>query len=398
MKKDKVLSTLFVISRWFVGIVFLFSSFSKGVDPMGTSYKIQEYMTAWSIGSLSFEWALPLATFLSISMIALEFLTGMLLITNCCRKLSAWVLMLLMTFFTVTTLIDAITNKVTDCGCFGDMIKLTNWETFWKNVVLMIFTVCIFICRNMPKKKKTFERDILVFVFSIAIIVAFQLYNIANEPILDFRSWKIGNRMMPEEKGEVKSYLIYKNKQTGEQQEITSEQLMEYYQDINWQNTWEFVDSKIVDPNEIYADGFSMMSVDGVDYAKEIISSEEPIFIITIHHLDKVGKKGINKIQHVYNYVKDKGINTMLLVSISYTPEEVEAFIEANIPDGIEYYYADEKAIETMLRSNPGFILLKESVVLGKWHYNNSGDILNMSTEDIQDLDIMINKNKSSEQ
>jgi NDP-sugar pyrophosphorylase family protein len=123
-----------------------------------------------------------------------------------------------------------------------------------------------------------------------------------------------------------------------------------------------------------------------------------PVFIITIHHLDKVGKKGINKIQHVYNYVKDKGINTMLLVSISYTPEEVEAFIEANIPDGIEYYYADEKAIETMLRSNPGFILLKESVVLGKWHYNNSGDILNMSTEDIQDLDIMINKNKSSEQ
>ena len=171
MKNEKTIQILVTISRWIVGVTFLFSSFSKGVDPLGTSYKIQEYMTAWSVGSLSFDWALPLATFLSIAMITLEFLVGVLLITNCYKKLAAWILMLMMIFFTVTTFIDAVTNKVTDCGCFGDLVKLTNWETFWKNVVLMVFTVIIFIYRNIPKKKKTFERDFIISLFAIILVI-----------------------------------------------------------------------------------------------------------------------------------------------------------------------------------------------------------------------------------
>ena len=367
---------LWQISRWFVGAVFLFSSFSKGVDPLGTSYKIQEYMTAWSIGSFSFEWALPLATFLSVSMITLEFLIGVLLITNCYKKLSAWLLLLMMTFFTVTTLIDAITNKVTDCGCFGDMVKLTNWETFWKNVVLMVFTIYIFLCRNMPSRRKTFERDILVTLSAIVIAVVFQLYNISNEPILDFRSWKVGNRMMPEQRGEVKTYLVYKNKTTGQTQEFPSENLMEYYKDTTWATQWEFVDSKIIDPNEIYADGFSMMGTDDIDYAKDIIGSADSLLIATIHHLNDVTPKGIASLQKVNKYAQDKGIYMVYLVSISSPAEEVEAFLAENQLDNAEYYYADEKAIETMLRSNPGFILLKDSEVLAKWHHSNSDDFI----------------------
>ena len=376
MGKDKIKILLWHISRWFVGAVFLFSSFSKGVDPLGTSYKIQEYMTAWSIGSFSFEWALPLATFLSVSMITLEFLIGVLLITNCYKKMSAWLLLLMMTFFTVTTLIDAITNKVTDCGCFGDMLKLTNWETFWKNVVLMVFTIYIFLFRNMPNRKKTFERDILVTLFAIAIAVVFQLYNISNEPILDFRSWKVGNRMMPEQRGEVKTYLVYKNKSTGETQEFLSENLMDYYKDTAWAAQWEFVDSKIIDPNEIYADGFSMMGTDDIDYAKDIIGMTDSLLIATIHHLDDVTPKGISSLQKVNKYAQDKGIYMVYLVSISSSIEEVEAFLIENQLDNAEYYYADEKAIETMLRSNPGFILLKDSEVLGKWHHSNTDELI----------------------
>ena len=377
MEKDKIKIFLWHISRWIVGLVFLFSSFSKGVDPLGTSYKIQEYMTAWSIGSISFEWALPLANFLSVSMIALEFLVGVLLITNCYKKMSAWLLFLMMTFFTITTLIDAITNKVTDCGCFGDMVKLTNWETFWKNVVLMVFTVYIFLFRNTPNKKKTFERDILVTLSAIVIAVGFQLYNISNEPVLDFRSWKVGNKMMPEQRGEVKTYLVYKNKTTGETQEFLSENLMDYYKDTSWVAQWEFVDSKIIDPNEIYADGFSMMGTDDIDYAKDIIGSPDSLFIATIHHLKDVTSKGIASLQKVNKYVQDKGVYMVYLVSVSSSPDEVEAFLIKNNLDNAEYYYADEKAIETMLRSNPGFILLKDSEVLGKWHHSNSDDLIN---------------------
>lgn len=384
MKNEKIIRIVYDVSRWIVGLTFLFSSFSKGVDPLGTSYKIQEYMTAWSIGSFSFEWALPMATFLSVAMITLEFFVGVLLITNCWRKLGAWLLLLMMSFFTITTFIDALTNKVTDCGCFGDMVKLTNWETFGKNVVLMVFTIIVFCCRSKFSKKRTFERDILVAFFSIGVAISFQLYNIANEPILDFRSWKIGNRMMPEEKGEVVTYLKYKNKTSGEIDEFTSDKLMDYYKDTAWVSNWEFVDSRIEDPNEIYADGFSMMDPTGEDYAKDIIGSPDYVLIATIHHLNDIDDKGIRRMKQVYRYAQERGLYMVLLVSVSSSQTEVVDFLLENKMDNIEFYYADEKAIETMLRSNPGFILLRNSVVVNKWHHSNVGDLIAMTTEDFE--------------
>lgn len=384
MKNEKIIRIAYDVSRWIVGLTFLFSSFSKGVDPLGTSYKIQEYMTAWSIGSFSFEWALPMATFLSVAMITLEFFVGVLLITNCWRKLGAWLLLLMMSFFTITTFIDALTNKVTDCGCFGDMVKLTNWETFGKNVVLMVFTIIVFCCRSKFSKKRTFERDILVAFFSIGVAISFQLYNIANEPILDFRSWKIGNRMMPEEKGEVVTYLKYKNKTSGEIDEFTSDKLMDYYKDTAWVSNWEFVDSRIEDPNEIYADGFSMMDPTGEDYAKDIIGSPDYVLIATIHHLNDIDDKGIRRMKQVYRYAQERGLYMVLLVSVSSSQTEVVDFLLENKMDNIDFYYADEKAIETMLRSNPGFILLRNSVVVNKWHHSNVGDLIAMTTEDFE--------------
>lgn len=384
MKNEKVIRNVYTISRLIVGLVFLFSSFSKGVDPLGTSYKIQEYMTAWTIGSFSFEWALPMATFLSVAMITLEFLVGVLMLANCWRKFAAWLLLLMMSFFTVTTFIDALTNKVTDCGCFGDMIKLTNWETFWKNVVLMVFTIVIFYCRSMFTKKRTFERGIFVTFLSIGIAISFQIYNIANEPILDFRSWKIGNRMMPEEKGEVVTYLTYKNKATGKIDEFVSSKLMDYYKDTAWVNNWEFVDSRIEDPNEIYADGFSMMDVTGEDFSKDIIGSPDYVLITTIHHLEDVDDKGLRSMQRVSRYAQEHGLYMVLLVSVSSPQAEVVDFLLENKMDNIEFYYADEKAIETMLRSNPGFILLKNSVVVNKWHHSNVAELINMTTEDFE--------------
>lgn len=384
MKNEKIIRIAYDVSRWIVGLTLLFSSFSKGVDPLGTSYKIQEYMTAWSIGSFSFEWALPMATFLSVAMITLEFFVGVLLITNCWRKLGAWLLLLMMSFFTITTFIDALTNKVTDCGCFGDMVKLTNWETFGKNVVLMVFTIIVFCCRSKFSKKRTFERDILVAFFSIGVAINFQLYNIANEPILDFRSWKIGNRMMPEEKGEVVTYLKYKNKTSGEIDEFTSDKLMDYYKDTAWVSNWEFVDSRIEDPNEIYADGFSMMDPTGEDYAKDIIGSPDYVLIATIHHLNDIDDKGIRRMKQVYRYAQERGLYMVLLVSVSSSQTEVVDFLLENKMDNIDFYYADEKAIETMLRSNPGFILLRNSVVVNKWHHSNVGDLIAMTTEDFE--------------
>lgn len=381
MKDSKLNYSLNVICRWIVGCVFIFSGFVKGVDPMGTVFKIQEYMTVWSIGSFTFEWAVPLAGVLSMCLVVLEFLVGVMLITGSFRRLTAWTLAVMMVFFTVTTLIDALTNKVTDCGCFGDAVKLTNWETFWKNVMLDIPTIWIVLTCDMRRKMRT-ERDSIIAIVAIIAMTIFGLYNIANEPVIDFRAWKVGNQMIPfEENLEMKSYLTYQNKETGETIEFESKELMKYYEDSVWVNTWEFRDSRVVDPYEIKADGFSMVGIDGEDYARELVGSPEPIVIATIHHIDDVDERGAEAVVNTYRFAKEHDFKFVILSSA--LEEQIEAFLFENDLNSVSYFFTDDTAIETMLRSNPGFILLKDAVVLGKWHYRNADDIQDIDVDEI---------------
>lgn len=375
MKETKTGHIVNIICRWVVGLTFIFSGFVKGVDPLGTAYKIQEYMTAWSVGSLTFEWATPMAPFLSVFLVTLEFVVGVMLITNCYRRLTAWALGLMMLFFFTTTLIDALTNKVTDCGCFGDAIHLTNWETFFKNVALMVPTIIIFVQRRKKwNHKLRLERETLVAICFIAAMVIFACWNINNEPCIDFRAWKVGNQMMPfGENIEKKSYLTYKNKTTGETIEFESKKLMDYYADSTWKDNWEFVDSRVEDPYEIKADGFSMLGPDGEDNAKEIIASEEPVLIATIHHIDDVDKKGVAALKRIHNYCIEQNINLVLLSSVE---GDLEQFLHVNDLSMMNYFLTDTKAIETMLRSNPGFILIHNAKVIDKWHYKNYEKIL----------------------
>lgn len=381
MKESQSSHILNVVCRWVVGLVFIFSGFVKGVDPMGTSFKVHEYMTAWSIGSFTFEWATPLATPLAVALVTLEFTIGIMLIFNCYRRLSAWVLMLMMIFFTTTTLIDAITNKVTDCGCFGDAIKLTNWQTFWKNVALFVPTLIIFIQKKKRwDYRRHFERETLISIVAAAAMVIFAMWNINNEPCIDFRAWKVGNKMMPfDEDLEVKSYVTYKEKNTGEVMEFESKKLMDYWNDSVWCENWEFVDSRVEDPYEIKADGFSMLGPDGDDYAKDIIGNANYVLIGTIHHIDKLGDDGIKAIQSLHTFCVERGINFVLLTSA--LDEEVQPLLYDNGLSEMIYYFADATAIETMLRSNPGFILLKDAEVKGKWHYRNARKIFDYPFE-----------------
>ena len=364
MKDTKKNYTLNLVCRWAVGLVFLFSSFVKGVDPMGTAFKMQEYMTAWSIGSLTFEWALPMADFLSVVMICAEFLVGVLLITNAYRRLSAWMLALMMLFFTVTTLVDAITNKVTDCGCFGDAVKLTNWQTFWKNVVIDVPTVWIFLTRNLRYRRR-FERDGLIFIFAAAAMVVFEIYNIKHEPVIDFRPWKIGNKMMDLESEEgMKSYVTYRSKVTGESDEFESAQLMERLADSAWAAEWEWESSRVVDPREIAAPGFSMLDLEGEDRAMELLPAEDGMIVVTVHHIDKVRDNGIEEVKRAVALAEDNGIQIVMLTSA--LPEEVQAWMADNDISGLDYFFADATAIETMMRGNPGFMYMKNATVIDK--------------------------------
>lgn len=365
--------SLNVVARVVVGLVFIFSSFVKGVDPMGTSFKITEYLTAWSFFGMSFDWLVPLATFMAMALIVVEFTIGVMLLFGAFRSVSAWALVLMMLFFTFTTLFDAITNEVTDCGCFGDAIKLTNWQTFWKNVALDVPTVWIFLTRNLRRKQR-FERDVLITLFAMVAMVLFGLYNINNEPCIDFRSWKVGNQMIDlDENAEVKSYVTYVNKETGERDEFLSEELVKRMEDPAWEAQWEWESSRVEDPHEIKADGFSMLDMDMNDHAKELIGSEDYLLIATIHHLDKVNEDGLEGLEDAAEWAQEHGVQMVLLTSA--LAEEVQSFLYAYQMDDIDFYFADATAIETMARSNPGFLLLKRGKVLGKWHYRNVDDL-----------------------
>ena len=364
MKDTRAKIILNAVCRWAVGLVFLFSSLVKGVDPMGTTFKIQEYMTAWSIGNMTFEWALPLAGILSCALICAEFLVGILLITNAYRRLSSWTLVLMMLFFTVTTLIDAITNKVTDCGCFGDAVKLTNWQTFWKNVALDVPTVWIFMTRNLQRKRR-FERDGIIFIAATTAMLVFEIYNIKHEPIIDFRPWKEGNKMMDLDASEtMKSYVTYRDTQTGEVMEFESAKLMEYMSEEGWADRWEWESSRVVDPREIAAPGFSMLDMEGEDRATDLLPAEDGMVIVTIHHLDEVDTKGVRAVRGALALAEDNGVRIVLLTSA--LPEDVQAWLTDNEITGLDYLFADATAIETMMRGNPGFMYIKDATVVKK--------------------------------
>ena len=363
IKETKTTKVLNIIARWFVGLVFLFSSFTKGVDPLGTAYKVEEYMSAWSFGGLSFEWAMPLAPFLSMALITAEFMVGIMMLTGAFRKLGAWLLLLMMVFFTGTTLFDAITNKVSDCGCFGDAVKLTNWQTFWKNVALDVPTVWIFFTRWLRYRRR-FERDWIILLAAIAAMVVFAIYNIKHEPVLDFRPWKVGNRMIEER--EAMNHMTFKNMASGEEVTVdypngSWDQVPAEYKDFD---RWEIVSSTSDEPFEVKADGFSMMDVEGEDHSVDLLLSEDGLVVVTVHDLARLEAKDVDEVKSALSQAEEIGTKIVMLTSA--LPEEVQAWLYENKISGLDYLFADATAIKAIMRGNPGFMYMKDATVLQK--------------------------------
>ncbi len=374
IKETKLSNTLNAVSRWIVGLVFLFSSFVKGVDPMGTMFKVEDYMTSWELFGSSFEWALPLAGFLAVALICAEFLVGVMLITNAFRVLSAWLLSAMMLFFTCSTFYDAMTDLVKDCGCFGDAIKLSNWETFWKNVVLDVFTVVIFLTRN-HRKQRRMERDLIVVVLALVAMVVFCVYNIKHEPVIDFRPWKVGNKVVTEQ--EELNVIRYVNKQTGEPQELR-------YKTGEWDTawnaysrdtmTWRYDTMWHVPPFEVKADGFSMMDHENADHAIEMLTSEEGTLIITVYDLDAVDEQAAADMRKAVDMAMEKGL---MAVVLSSDPDRIPGWLIDHSMTDVEYYLSDATAIKTILRGNPGYLFVRGGVVVDKGREANKLKIEN---------------------
>jgi uncharacterized membrane protein YphA (DoxX/SURF4 family) len=348
-------------SRIVVGLVFIFSGLVKGVDPLGTAYRIEDYFIAYGT-----EWALPFTLFLSISLSGLEFLLGIVLVLNARIRFFAWPLFLLMIFFTILTLYDAMYEPVPDCGCFGDAIKLSNWETFYKNIILIIFVSFIFFKRKDYRSPfSAGAQNTLAIVFA-ALFIAFSGYNYLHLPMLDFREWKVGNDMEPDNRGEAKIYLTFRNTSTGEEQEFLSPDYP--WQDSAWMANWEFVDQRIDDSEVIRAHELLIENEEGQDVTDAFISNPDFQLLVIAYDLEAAHVGSFKKIETLYKHADREGIS--LIVITSSLPSTVKKFRQGLDPN-LEFYYADDIALKTMIRANPGLMMLKDGIVLGKWHFND---------------------------
>jgi uncharacterized membrane protein YphA (DoxX/SURF4 family) len=358
------MKTIANLSRLLVAIVFLFSGFVKGVDPLGTAYRIEDYFIAFGA-----DWANPLSLFLSIFLCAVEFALGAALLFNLRLKYLSWPLLMMMIFFTVLTLNDAIYNPVPDCGCFGDAIIMTNWETFYKNLVLMIFVAIIFFYRDKYQSMFLPRIDYIAILVIFAIFSYFSIYQYRHLPWIDFLGWKKGADLVPDNPGQAKTYLTYRHKVSGETKEYLSPNYP--WNDSVWIAEWEFDSQRIDDSGVIKGHSLKIFDAEGNDFTEAFINNPGYQFLVASYNLGQSSRKGFEKIDKLCVNVMNDGHSFVVLTGS--LDEEIQSFKQGLHPD-LEFYNADDVELKMMVRANPGLILLKDGVVMGKWHWRDLPD------------------------
>jgi len=345
-----------IISRILLGLVFVFSGFVKGVDPLGTAYKIEDYFIAFGT-----DWAIPFSLTLAVILCVAEFSLGVFLLANIFRKTTAWLTAIMMLIFTFLTLNDAIYNPVPNCGCFGDFIILTNWETFYKNLVIDFFLIFVFITRKSfesPYKKST---EWSIGILTIAVFTLFNSYNINRLPVFDFRDWKVGKNLVLETTQDLKYYLIYTNKNSGKTEEYLSPNYP--FNDSVWMSEWEYTDMRIEDPN-IYPTEVSFFNLNGEDITLDILSDPLYHFLLISYNLEEGDWDYIEEIREIKENAEADGYSFSMITASS---EEVIDQFQKEQQFYADFYQSDDIDLKTIIRSNPGLIVLKKGVILGKW-------------------------------
>ncbi len=363
---------LAIISRTLVGLVFLFSGYVKAVDPLGSSYKFNDYFTAFGMDfltSLSFPMAIILAS--------IEFLVGLFLIVGIITEISSLMALIFMVIFTPLTLYLAFENPVTDCGCFGDAIILTNWETFYKNIVISAFAVILFLLRKKAQIsiKKYFEYIIAVFL--VFLVLSFELYNYRHLPVHDFRPYKINNFLpdlmeVPEGVQGNEYANIYKmeNTKTKEKKEINSKEYIdtEIWKDTTWVITETSDESiLIIKGYEPPIHDFELSNELGDDMTHEILESDI-VFLLVAYDLDETNRKAMKIVNKLALYCKEQNYKFYGLTS---SIDEKIKRVKASDNLDFDFLGADEIMLKTIIRSSPGLVLLRNGTVKGKWHYND---------------------------
>lgn len=362
------------VCRTLIGLLFIFSGFVKGIDPLGTQFKMIDYLEAYNM-----PWLNDTTLILAILMILAEFIIGICLFLNILPRLATLGAALLMIFFTITTLLDALYDLVPDCGCFGSAIIMSNWQTFYKNIVLDTLLIALIFNNKKLKNIISIPAQFAIAVVFAGAFVGFQFYNLCHLPVIDFMPWKVGNKMSVEEsmRKPVITYVVYENNQTGEKQEFVSPNYP--YNDSVWMANWTFVSSRIDDPNP-RLHNMIILDTAGYDHTEFLINGETPSIIATSYKLEQFNYEKVPYLNSLYHYAETNGMNFAFLTS-SEDPETAIAQFQEKTAAEYDIYNVDDVELKMIVRSNPGLFIMKNGVVIGKWHWRDFPPI-----EDIQKL------------
>jgi len=346
-----------LLSRIIVGILFMFSGTVKAIDPLGSAYKFNDYFQAFHL-----EFLKPVSLVLAILLCTAEFISGFSVLSGYRQRTGIWGVMILMLIFTPLTLILALTNPVSDCGCFGDAIHLTNWQTFGKNIVLMILTLILFTGRARARQILTVKREWLIILIVTVLFIVFSLLNIRYLQLFDFLPYKTGTNIpasmvIPEGKAPDEYLTTFIYEKDGIQKEFTLEN---YPAD---DSSWKFVDQKSKLIKKGYLPpihDFSITAPDGQDISKNILSYPGYTLVMISRKLKEAEPEDIRDGFALGVHCMTAGIGFYILTASG--SDELSQY-----NNGFTFFTGDETTLKTIVRANPGYILLKNGTIMGKW-------------------------------
>ena len=365
---------LLTFSRIFVGVLFIFSGLIKANDPLGFGYKLQEYFDVFHISFLS-----PIATGIAILLCTLEIVLGALLLLGFWGKKVSWGLLILIIFFTLLTFVSAFFKVVTSCGCFGDAIPLTPWQSFGKDLVLLVLIVYIFLKKDFIKpavQKAKSQWNIAIVVSVVSLLFGLYTYNFL--PVIDFLPYKVGAHIPslmvipPGEKPDEFQIMYHlKNKKTKAEKDMSDKDYLktEIWKDDNWEIVGEPSKTLVKKGYEPKIKDLIITDASGTDYTKELIENPYYSLVFVAYNLNDTNEKAIGDLNALaLNATQQFNIRSVLLTSNSAS--DAEKFIKKyNLFS--EVFYADAVPLKSMVRANPGVLLLKNGVVISKWHFHN---------------------------
>jgi len=352
------------LSRIVIGLVFIFSGTVKAIDPLGSAYKFHDYFLSFNIGFLDIL-SLPLAILLCIT----EFIAGFSVLTGIKLKTGLLIVMLMMIIFTPLTFILALTNPVSDCGCFGDAVHLTNWQTFGKNIILLILVILVYGGIKQEKQRYKTSTEWIAISSALIVFLIFIILNLRYLPVIDFLPYKTGVKIA--EKMIIPEGVptdIYETTFIYEKEGTRKEFSLKDYPAND--TSWKFIDQKSVLVKKGYEPpihDFSITGADGEDLTQTVLSNPGYTLLMITKKLQEADSEHLSAGFELGRYCMSKGVDFLILTSSG--SEEAGSF-----DDGLKFCSVDETTLKTMMRSNPGYILLKDGTIIGKWSHAGCPD------------------------